>query len=379
MSTNPLRDLEHCGQSVWLDSISRDLIRSGTFVQLIADDGVAGVTANPSIFEKAIGGSHHYDDDIRTLGATGCSPLQIYENLAIQDVGTAADMLRKVYDRCDGHDGFASIEVSPELADDTTASIEEGRRFWHELNRPNVMVKIPATAEGIPAIEQLTADGINVNVTLIFAVERYDQVIDAYLTGLERRVQQRQPIDHIASVASFFVSRVDTLVDPLLDEHARAADDAGRTALDSLKGTIAVANATIAYEHFQQSVKSDRFRRLRDRGGQVQRPLWASTSTKNPAYPDTLYVSSLIGPQTVNTMPLDTIDAFRDHGAVDCGAISQGLPDAQQRIKALEEAGITMTAVTTTLLQEGVDKFCQALHALLATIEQRQGHLVPSS
>ena len=199
MTDNPLRDLEQCGQSVWLDSISRDLIRSGTFTRLIEQDGITGVTANPSIFEKAIVGSHDYDEDIRALGARGCPPIQIYEHLAIQDVGTAADMLRATYDGCGGRDGFASIEVSPDLAYDTNASIEEARRFWQELNRPNVMVKIPATAEGIPAIEQLTADGINVNVTLIFAVERYDQVIDAYLTGLERRVQQRQPIDHIAS------------------------------------------------------------------------------------------------------------------------------------------------------------------------------------
>ena len=376
MTSNPLRDLEQCGQSVWLDSISRYLIRSGTFARLIEQDGITGVTANPSIFEKAIVGTHDYDDDIRALGTRGRLPIQIYEDLAIQDVGAAADMLRPVYDSCGGCDGFASIEVSPELAYDTSASIEEARRFWRELDRPNVMVKIPATKEGIPAIEQLTADGINVNITLIFAVEMYEQVMDAYLTGLERRMKQGQSIDHVASVASFFVSRVDTLVESLLHEQAQGADDARRQALRALGGKIAVANAKIAYERFERVFGAERFAHLAEHGGQIQRPLWASTSTKNPDYPDTLYVSPLIGPHTVNTMPLETIDAFRDHGAVDCRAVTQGLSAAHQQIRDLEQAGISMTAVTATLIQDGVDKFCKALHSLLDTIEQREGSLV---
>ncbi|MGI8967511.1 MAG: transaldolase family protein, partial [Chloroflexota bacterium] len=216
MTTNPLHTLEQCGQSIWLDSLSRELINSGTFARLVREDGISGVTANPSIFEKAIVGSHDYDEDIRALGATGQPPIRIYEDLAIQDVATAADILRATYDRRQAEDGFVSIEVSPDLAHDTRASIDEARRFWRELDRPNIMVKIPATSEGIPAIEQLTAEGINVNITLIFAVEMYERVMDAYLTGLERRVRQEQPIDHIASVASFFVSRVDTLVDTRL-------------------------------------------------------------------------------------------------------------------------------------------------------------------
>lgn len=371
MDPNPLRELERCGQSIWLDSLSRNLLQSGTFARLIQRDGITGVTANPSIFEKAIVGSHDYDQSIRELAAKGSSPIQIYEQLAIQDVGSAADMLRPVYDGCNGCDGFASIEVSPDLAGDTEGSVEEARRFWRELNRPNVMVKIPATQEGIPAIEQLTAEGVNVNITLIFGLEMYEKVMDAYLSGLERRVGEGRPIDRIASVASFFVSRVDTLVDRLLDERGQGADDAN----EKLKGTTAVANAKIAYQQFQRVFESGRFRALQSKGAQLQRPLWASTSTKNPSYPDTLYVASLIGPHTVNTMPMETIDAFRDHGVVDCGAVMQGLNQAHQQMEDLKRAGIDMHAVTDELIREGVEKFCQALHSLLDTVEQRRGVL----
>jgi len=384
VTPNPLRDLEQCGQSVWLDSLSRDLIQSGEFARLIQRDGITGVTANPSIFEKAIVGTHDYDQSIRDLARTGCSPIQIYEHLAIEDVGAAGDLLRASYDRCTGRDGFASIEVSPDLAHDTEASIEEARRFWRELNRPNVMVKIPATPEGIPAIEQLTAEGINVNITLIFAVEMYEQVMDAYLSGLERRVKQNRPIEHIASVASFFVSRVDVLVDKLLEEQAQGSHETRHKELKALEGKVAVANAKIAYEHFEQVFgqreagegRCERFRRLAQQGGQPQRPLWASTSTKNPSYPDTLYVTPLIGPLTVNTMPLETIDAFRDHGVVDCQAVTQDLGEAHQQIRDLERAGISMETVTGELIRDGVEKFCNALHSLLETIEQRQGSLV---
>jgi transaldolase len=372
MTTNPLRDLERCSQSVWLDSISRDLIRSGTFARLIAEDGISGVTANPSIFEKAIVGSHDYDKDIRTLGAGGYRPLQIYEKLAIQDVGTAADMLRATYDGSAGRDGFASIEVSPELAYDTGASIAEARRFWQELNRPNVMVKIPATPEGIPAIEQLTAEGVNVNITLIFAVARYAEVMEAYLTGLEQRVAEGQAIGRISSVASFFVSRVDTMVDSLLDEHARGANGARSQAL---KGKIAVANARIGYEQFERIFESERFTRLEQHGAQLQRPLWASTSTKNPSYSDTMYVDPLVGPNSVNTMPMETIDAVRDHGHVTCDAIQQGVGEAHQVIHELEQVGISLEAVTDELTRDGVDKFRQALRLLLNTIEEREGRL----
>lgn len=376
MTTNPLHTLEQCGQSIWLDSLSRDLIHSGMFSRLVREDGISGVTANPSIFEKAIVDSHDYDESIRALGATGRPPIGIYEDLAIEDVGAAADILRATYDRREAGDGFVSIEVSPDLAYDTQASIDEARRFWRELDRLNIMVKIPATPEGIPAIEQLTAEGINVNITLIFAVEMYERVMDAYLTGLERRVRQGQPIDHIASVASFFVSRVDTLVDKLLEARAEQADEMKRASLKALEGKTAVANAKIAYERFQQVFGSERFLHLANHGGKMQRPLWASTSTKNPQLPDTLYVSSLIGPHTVNTMPMETIDAFRDHGTVDCGAVMQGANEAREDLVNLERAGISMTTVTDDLIRDGVEKFCKALHSLLDTIEQREHSLV---
>jgi transaldolase len=376
MAGNPLRALEQCGQSIWTDTISRQMIASGALARYIERDGISGVTANPAIFEKAIAGSHDYDDTIRELASTGCSPLKLYETLALEDVGSAADILRPVYDHSGGKDGFVSIEVSPDLAYDTSASIEEAHRFWSALHRPNVMIKVPATVEGIPAIEQLTAEGINVNITLIFAVEVYKQVIDAYLKGLEHRVHHMQPIDHIASVASFFVSRVDTLVDDLLEQKAKDADEQTRDELLSLEGKAAWANAKIAYQWFERVFKSDRFAQIAERGGQAQRPLWASTSTKNPAYPDTLYVTPLIGPHTVNTMTLETIDAFRDHGQVDCEAIRQGGDQAVQTLQALEAVGINLREVTDRLTIEGVAKFSQALHRLLSAIAERQSSLV---
>jgi transaldolase len=376
MVSNPLRELEHCGQSVWTDVLSRHMLVSGTLAGYIRDDGITGVTANPTIFEKAIAGSHDYDHTIREYAAKGCTPAQIYEALAIADVGSAADLLRPVYDASGGADGFVSIEVSPDLAGDTPGTIAEARRFWSEVGRPNIMIKVPATPAGLPAIEQLIAEGINVNITLIFAVAVHEQVMDAYLGGLERRLAQQQPIDRLASVASFFVSRVDTLVDARLDEKAAGADEPTRRRLQELEGRAAIANAKIAYAHFEEVFASSRFKALAERGARVQRPLWASTSTKNPDYPDTIYVTPLIGPQTVNTMTLETIEAFRDHGTVDCGALRQGLDEARQVMDDLESVGIDMTAVTDQLTREGVEKFSRSLHALLDTIAERRGTLV---
>lgn len=376
MSSTALHALTECGQSVWLDSLSRDLIQSGALGSLIEEQGITGVTANPSIFEKAIAGSHDYDETIRSLGIRGLPSMEIYDRLAIQDVAAAADLLRPVYDKCHGCDGFASLEVSPELAHDTDASIEEARRFWLELDRPNAMIKIPATAEGIPAIEELIAEGVNVNITLIFGIEMYERVMDAYQKGLQRRVESGRPIGHVSSVASFFVSRVDTLVDELLERLIQESRDGDPSQLRALRGKIAVANAKIAYEHFRRAFGAERFKRLEQRGGQVQRPLWASTGAKNPDYSDTLYVGPLIGPHTVNTMPLKTMKAFEDHGFVDCGAIEQGLPDAHEQIEALERAGISLKVVTDELIGEGVEKFCQALRSLLDAIDQRKGALV---
>jgi len=376
MTVNRLHKLQACGQSVWTDVISRQMLRSGTLARYINESGITGVTANPAIFEKAIAGSHDYDETVQEYSARGCPPPEIYEALAIADVGGAADLLRPVYSRTAGKDGFVSIEVSPELASDTYGSIEEARRFWSKLNRPNVMIKVPATSAGIPAIEQLTAAGVNVNITLIFAVDVYEQVMEAYLRGLEERVQHGHPIDRIASVASFFVSRVDTLVDKLLEEKANDADEETRQKLQELQGEAANANAKIAYQRFEAMFGSERFKRLARHGAQVQRPLWASTSTKNPQYADTLYVTPLLGPQTVNTMTLDTIDAFRDHGEVDCNAVRQGRDEAVQVMKDLERVGVDMKAVTDQLTSEGVRKFSASLHALLDAIDQRRGVLV---
>ncbi|MBV9281656.1 MAG: transaldolase [Chloroflexi bacterium] len=376
MASNPLREIAACGQSLWLDSISRQLLNSGTLKRLVDDDGISGVTANPTIFEKAIAHTHDYDDSIREAGSRDSSPIRVYEHLAVEDVGAAADLLRPVYDRTGGKDGFVSIEVSPDIAFDTRASIEEGCRFWMHLHRPNVLIKIPATPAGLPAIQALIADGVNVNITLIFAVEVHEQVMEAYISGLEQRAARGESIEHIASVASFFVSRVDTLVDQLLDEKAREADEATRQEIEGLKGKAAVANAKIAYEHFQRVFSTDRFKKLEARGAQLQRPLWASTSTKNPSYSDTMYVTPLIGPHTVNTMPMETIDAVRDHGEAQCGSITQGLDEAHRVMQDLERVGISMKAVTDQLTEEGVEKFAKSLHSLLDSIGEQQRSLV---
>jgi len=373
--SNALRQLEACGQSVWTDVISRQMIRSGTLQRYIDEDGISGVTANPSIFEHAIVSTHDYDDTIRTLGSQGHTPLEIYEALALEDVAAAADLLRPIYDRTAGTDGFVSIEVSPELAHQIETTLAEARRFWSKLDRPNIMIKVPAIVEGIPAIEQLTAEGINVNITLIFSVEVYKQVVDAHLKGLEQRINRGLPIDRVASVASFFVSRVDTMISPLLARKARDVDEQARTTLERLEGKVAIANAKIAYQWFEQVFGSDRFKRLAGQGAQRQRPLWASTSTKNPAYSDTLYVASLIGPHTVNTMTLDTIEAFRDHGAVECDAVRQGVEQARQELDDLRTAGISIEMVTDRLAAEGIEKFSGALRTLLTTIQEREGTL----
>jgi transaldolase len=370
----PLRQLDACGQSVWLDSLGRDLLQSRTLARLIADDGVSGVTDNPTIFQKAIDGSDSYDESIRALA--GQAPLQIYEALLIEDVGAAADLLLPTYRAMGGADGFASIEVSPDLAYDTQRTIDEACRFWNSLQRPNIMVKVPATTEGIPAIEELTYEGVNVNITLIFAVDMYDRVMEAYLRGLQRRIDAQRPIGGVSSVASFFVSRVDTLVDKLIDEKLKSADDATRPTLQAMKGKAAIANARIAYEHFERVFGGDAFRELNVRGAQTQRPLWASTGTKNPDYPDTLYVSSLVGPQTVNTMPMETLDAFRDHGEVRCRAINEDVDRAHAFMAELKDAGIDMKDVTDELIREGVEKFCDSLHGVVETIEKKMGVLV---
>ncbi|HZS94951.1 MAG TPA: bifunctional transaldolase/phosoglucose isomerase [Chloroflexota bacterium] len=362
MTENRLRRLESCGQSVWTDYIRRSFVRNGDLERLVNEDGITGVTSNPTIFEKAIAGSDDYDAAIRTLVDHGADIQQVFQSLVSEDIRAAAGVLRPVYDRQRARDGYVSVEVSPEAAHDRERTVREGQMWWRLVDKPNVMIKVPATPEGIPAIEELTAAGINVNITLIFAVDVYDQVMDAYMRGLERRVREGLPIDRIGSVASFFVSRVDTLVDHLLEQRNRDKD---------LMGKAAIANAKIAYQNFQTVVASDRWKQLAANGAQVQRPLWASTSTKNPAYPDTLYVDSLIGPDTVNTMPLETISAFRDHGNPDCGAVTADVDEAHQIMEKLAAAGIDMTEVTDQLTREGVQKFEDSLHQLMDVLTEK--------
>jgi transaldolase/glucose-6-phosphate isomerase len=354
---NPLHELSAAGQSPWLDFVRRTLITSGELQRLL-DDGITGVTSNPSIFGKAIGGSTDYDEEVTRIASDGQDhdPLEVFEALAIVDIQMAADVLRPLYDASEGHDGFVSFEVEPRLARDTAGTIEAARRLWALLDRPNVLIKIPGTPEGLPAIEQSIADGINVNVTLLFAVEAYAGVAAAYQRGIERRVEAGEPVDRIASVASFFVSRVDSAVDAKLPEASE------------LRGTAAIANAKLAYERFRELFSGERWERLAAAGARVQRPLWASTSTKNPAYPDTLYPDALVGRDTVNTMPMNTVDAVRDHGSVRPNAIEEGLDDAKADLEALRSYEINLIDVTDTLLEEGIASFAKDFDALLQTI-----------
>ena len=374
---NPLEALHAAGQSIWYDNIRRGLLTSGEMQRLIDDDFVTGITANPTIFEKAITGSSDYDFAIEDLAGSGLTGIQVYERLATADVRTAADMFRPIYERTGGADGFVSIEVSPELAHDTQGSIDEARRFWAEVNRPNVMVKIPGTPEGYGAVEELLAEGMNINITLLFSVEAYDNVVESYLRALERRVAAGQPIDKSASVASFFVSRIDTLVDKMLE--SKLKDDPSRQELfRGLQGQVAVANAKVAYEHFQDAFGGERFAALRAKGARVQRPLWASTSTKNPAYGDVMYVEELIGPDTVDTMPPQTIVAFRDHGKV-ARTVDADFGHAHAVMHDLQEAGISIEQVTAQVLEEGVKSFSDSFVQLAAGIEEKLAALATGS
>ncbi len=350
------------GQSPWIDFIDRDLIESGRLDKLIKD-GIRGLTSNPTIFAKAVS-SGHYDELVRGKLDAGESNQAIYEAIAVTDVGDAADRLRVVYDEAKGADGFASIEVEPELADDTQGTIARARYLWATLGRPNIFVKIPATQAGIPAIETCIADGINVNVTLMFSVAVYRQVAMAYLGGLRRRTANGQEVGGIASVASFFVSRVDTKVDKVLNE-------VGTQEALAVRGTAAIANARLAYEAYLEIFHGPEFADLREAGAQVQRCLWASTSTKNPAYRDIMYVDELIGPDTVNTMPLETIEAFLDHGDVR-RTLDTDLDAAYDAIRAIEAEGVSMEKVTAELLAEGVVAFAKSFEDLISTIDSKR-------
>jgi transaldolase len=370
---NTIQQANVHGQSIWYDNISRGMIESGELRKLI-DQGVTGLTANPTIFEKAISGSADYDLDLLHLAAAGKSLNEVYEGLVIRDIQAAADLLRSAYDRSEGVDGYASLEVNPHLASDTSGTVAEARRFFNQLDRPNVLIKVPATPEGIPAIRQLIGEGVNVNVTLIFSLDTYEQVREAYVAGLEQLAQGGGELSKVASVASFFVSRVDTAVD---NELNRLSGN-GSGDLSGLMGQAAVANARLAYWAFQETFGTQRFAALKARGARVQRPLWASTGTKNPAYSDVLYVDSLIGPDTVNTMPDATLEAFLDHGQVSV-TVTQGFAEAQQVIKSLENAGVSMSGVTARLLADGVKAFADSFDQLMGNIEGKLSKLLSAA
>jgi transaldolase len=375
MSTNPLVELTRLGQSIWYDNIERKLITSGELKRLIEEDELRGVTSNPAIFEKAISGSDLYLEQMRDLIAQGKSAVEIYEALAIKDVQMAADALRGVYEKTGGTDGFVSLECSPLLANDTEATIEETRRLWQLLDRKNVMIKIPGTEAGIPAIEQTIYEGININITLLFALDAYEQTMEAYIRGLERRVEEGKPVDRISSVASFFVSRIDTAVDKKIEENiSEAGSDEEKERLGSLAGRIAIANAKLAYQRYKAVFHGERFRSLKEKGAQVQRPLWASTSTKNPAYPDIYYVEALIGPETVDTLPPQTLAAFRDHGRPRI-TIEDNLDEERARLDLLEASRISLEEVTDQVLADGVRLFVEPFNKLIKTIEQRRDEI----
>lgn len=369
---NPLVQLKTQGQSVWYDNINRAQLASGEFKRLLDEDGVVGVTANPTIFEKSISSGHAYDAQMAELIGEGKSTNEIYEAMVMQDIRTVADLLRPIYDRTNGQDGYVSLEVSPELANDTNGTISEVRRFWKTVNRPNLLIKIPATPAGIPAIETALTEGINVNITLIFSLDSYRAVTEAYLSALENRNAEGKDISHIASVASFFVSRVDTLVDKLLDDKITSSSNpAEKEQMQALQGKAAIANARLVYQEFKRIFSTPRFETLKHSGARVQRPLWASTSTKNPAYRDVLYAEQLIGPDTIDTMPLETIENFRDHGVV-ARTIENDLPAAKAELDALEKLGISYDQVTQQLLDEGVKKFDDSFRQLFKGIESKQ-------
>jgi len=368
---NPLLKLQDYGQSIWLDFIRRGMLESGELQELIDEDGLRGVTVNPSILDEAIRQTNDYKEAIEELAAQGKTAREMYETLAIEDVQRAADMFRPNYDGSEGRFGFVSLEVSPRLAYDTDGTIERVRYLWRELDRPNVMIKVPATEEGLPAIEQLTADGINVNVTLLFGLPRYRKVADAYLGGIEQRLRAGEPVDRIASVASFFLSRINVLIDPKLEEMVEAGGSKGEKAA-GIKGEVAIASAKAAYQIYQEIFEDGRFQEAAEAGARVQRLLWASTSTKNPEYSDIKYVEPLIGSKTVNTMPLRTIEAYKDHGDP-APRIEEGVEEAWQTLETLDELGIDIDEMTQQLEEEGVDKFVTSYDQLLDELESRKG------
>jgi len=368
MNANPLVRLAEFGQSPWFDFISRDIIESGELARLVKDDGLKGVTSNPAIFEKAVSSGTAYDEFIRANAASSKDAVDLYEKLAVRDVQDAADILREVYDSTEGGDGFVSLEVSPHLAFDTEKTIAEARRLWKMVDRPNLMVKVPATPEGIPAIEQLIADGININVTLLFSQSAYRDVANAYIAGLKRRSDAGEDLGRVASVASFFVSRIDSLVDKQIEEKLASAEGDEKERLESLRGTVAVANAKLAYQAYLEIFSGEEWEALAAKGARPQRVLWASTGTKNKDYSDVLYIDELIGPDTVNTIPPATWDAFRDHGTV-AQTLTEGVDEARQTLADLASVGISLDAATDQLLAEAVKLFVDPFDKMIDAVE----------
>jgi transaldolase len=376
MTVNPLVESTKSGQSIWHDGLERELISSGEMKRLIDEDELRGVTSNPTTFEKAIDSSDHYSEQLREQAESQKSASEIYEALVVRDIQMAADLLAPIFEKTDGTDGFVSLECSPLLARDTAATVEEVRHLWRVLNRKNVMIKIPATIEGFPAIEQCIYEGININITLIFSLESYKKTIEAYLRGLERRVAEGNPINRIASVASFFVSRIDTAVDKQLQERiARAGSEEEKEKLESLMGRAAIANAKMAYQIFKEVFHGGRFASLRTQGARIQRPLWASTSTKNPDYSDVYYVEALIGPETVNTLPPATLKAFRDHGRVRL-SLEENLEEEGAVLARLGDVGISLDEVSQQVFDEGVSLFSKSFEKLMKAIQSRRDEIV---
>jgi transaldolase len=366
MKNSSLNKLGTLGQSFWLDYIRRDIIMNGELRRLIEVDGLRGITSNPAIFEKAIVDSHDYDEDILIMALKGMDPKAIYEALSQRDVQMVADEFRMMYDTTDGKDGYVSLEVNPHLAHDTNGTIEEARRLWSSLDRPNIFIKVPATVEGMPAIKQLTSEGINVNVTLLFGLTRYRQAAEAYIAGIEARLEQGKTVSHVASVASFFVSRIDTLIDPLLEKIIKEGGDRAILARQ-LHGQVAVASAQMAYQIYKEVFNTDHFKKMAEKGARVQRVLWASTGTKNPDYSDVKYVEALIGPNTVNTIPIETINAFRDHGNT-MVHLEHDIELSGWILERLTDLGIEIDNITHLLEKDGVDKFNKSFDALMGSL-----------
>lgn len=364
METNRVKKIHDFDQSIWLDFIDRKIMNTGELQKLIDEDGIRGITSNPAIFEKAISSGSDYDEDIKQLSKEKQDNEALFYALAIKDIQRAADMLLPVYEEAKGADGYVSLEVSPLLAKDTEGTVKQARELWKQVDRKNVMIKIPATLEGLPAIRTCISEGININITLLFGLQRYEDVTDAYLSGLEDRAAKNQPIDQIASVASFFLSRIDVMVDPMLEEKGMGA----------LKGTVAIASAKKAYEIYKRVFGSERFKKLEEKGAKPQRVLWASTGTKDPSYSDVKYVEALIGPQTVNTVPMETIEAYRDHGEPQ-NRLEDDMENATHVLNELKNAGINLDEITQKLEDEAIEKFNTPYKKLMDAIENQRKHL----